>query len=99
MVKKKVLVFHSQYADTYRELLEKGVPETELIVCRDPEEVEKWVSEIEIAFVPRNFLSACLRKCRIEMGPGHAAGLRIYRECGAIQEYLSVGLLSSEVHG
>jgi len=62
MVKKKVLVFHSQYADLYRELLEKGMPEAELFVCRHPEEVEKWGPDVEIAFVPRNFSQGLFKK-------------------------------------
>lgn len=62
MVKKNVLVFHSQYADLYKVLLENGVPKAELFVCRDPEEVEKWGSEVEIAFVPRNFPQGLFKK-------------------------------------
>jgi phosphoglycerate dehydrogenase-like enzyme len=62
MVKKKVLVFHSQYADLYRELLENGVPEAELFVCRNPEEVERWSPDVEIAFVSRNFPQGLFKK-------------------------------------
>ena len=76
MVKKKVLVFHSRYADRYRELLEKDMPEAELFVCRDPEEVEKWGSEIEIAFVPRNFPQGLFKKMpRLKWVQVMAAGI------------------------
>jgi phosphoglycerate dehydrogenase-like enzyme len=81
MVKKKVLVFHSQYADIYRELLEKGVPEAEIFVCRDPEEVEKWGPEVEIAFVPRNFPQDLFKKMpRLKWVQVMAAGVENFIE-------------------
>jgi D-2-hydroxyacid dehydrogenase (NADP+) len=81
MVKKNVLVFHSQYDDIYRVLLENGVPEAELFVCRDPEEVEKWGSEIEIAFVPRNFPQDLFKKMpRLKWVQVMAAGVENFIE-------------------
>jgi glyoxylate/hydroxypyruvate reductase A len=81
MVKKKVLVFHSQYADLYRELLEKGMPETELFVCRDPEEVERWGPDVEIAFVPRNFPQGLFKKMpRLKWVQVMAAGVENFIE-------------------
>jgi len=81
LAKKKVLVFHSQYADLYRELLENGLPEAELFVCRDLEEVEKWGPEVEIAFVPRNFPQGLFKKMpRLKWVQVMAAGVENFIE-------------------
>lgn len=47
----KVLVYHPDKYDIYRELLRKDLPEVDLLLCHNRDEVEKHAGEAEIAFV------------------------------------------------
>lgn len=79
MAKKKVLVFYPRYSDTYKELLEKNIPEAEFIICQNREELEKRAPEAEIAFVPRNFPQEVFKKMpKLEWVQVLAAGVENY---------------------
>lgn len=61
---KKVLVYHPQQADVYKSLLEKTLPDADLLICHNEEELENVVSEAEIAFVSHTFPQSFFGKAR-----------------------------------
>jgi phosphoglycerate dehydrogenase-like enzyme len=79
MARVKVLVFYPRYSEVYRELLEKQIPEADFLICRNREEVEEHASEVEIAFVPRNFPQDLFAKMtRLKWIQVMAAGVENY---------------------
>lgn len=48
---KKVLVYDPQQADVYKSLLEKSLPDADLLICHNEEELRGTISQAEIAFV------------------------------------------------
>jgi len=54
VMKKKVLVFDPGCSETYRELLERHIPEAEFLICDNRDELERYAPETEIAFVSRD---------------------------------------------
>jgi glyoxylate/hydroxypyruvate reductase A len=54
-MRKKVLVFVPESLDVYKALLEKHVPEAELLLCQNREQAEEYASHAEIALVDMSF--------------------------------------------
>lgn len=76
MIKKKVLVYHVKEADIYKNLLQENVPEADLLICHNREEVEKYGPKAEIAFVPYTFPQDLFKKMQnLEWVQVMAAGL------------------------
>jgi glyoxylate/hydroxypyruvate reductase A len=86
--KYKVLVYYhkSKYIDKYKELIEKSRKDIALLMCKNEEEIDKYIGEADIIFSGSTFPVNFLRKAKkLKWVQSMSAGVENFTSSGLIE--------------
>lgn len=86
--KYKVLVYYhkSKYIDKYKELIEKSRKDIALLMCKNDEEIDKYIGEADIIFSGSTFPVNFLRKAKkLKWVQSMSAGVENFTSSGLIE--------------